>query len=165
MGSIDTLAGKAETFGKTMLPKAITDIIQAIDMENTGQYRDFRGYNVTKVGTGDAIAKAVGFNPNTVAERRRPEREFMQSSKMTSLTESEIVGLWAAGVYEKDSDKIDAAKRLLKDWNMKNPETPIKINMQQVIRRTKAMRQTSAERLLKAAPKELRRYASEMAIG
>ena len=45
--------------------------LQAVDMVQTGEYRDTRGRKVVDVSGFDAFIKSVGFQPNTVAEPRR----------------------------------------------------------------------------------------------
>lgn len=143
-----------------ILPKAISDMVKAYDMASDGVYKDFRGYKVVETTPLDAVAKLVGFQPEKVAEARRPERFFKQYKELAVKTESEIAELWAKGIYEKDQDKIKEAKSLLTDWNVKNPDTPIRINQSQLMRRVKEMRNTSSGRLLKHAPKELRGFGA-----
>lgn len=158
----DSLSGKAGAIGSAVMPKAIGDVIQAIDMSQTGQYRDLRGRKVVDTDLSDAIFKGIGLQPASVAEPRRAERYLNQDVTMAKTVEGDIAELWARGIYEKDADKIAEAKSMLADWNSKNPETPVKVKMNQVIRRTKQMRMSSGQRLMKSTPKELRGYARQM---
>jgi hypothetical protein len=160
-GSRDSLTGQASAVGKALVPKAMSDVVQAMDMQLTGQYRDTRGRKVADADLPDVIAKALGFQPTSVAEPRRAERYLNQSVTMAKAVEGDIAGLWASGIVEKNRGKVDEAKTMLQDWNTKNPETPIRVNMKQITRRVKQMRLTSGERLLKSTPKEIRRYARE----
>jgi hypothetical protein len=160
-GSRDSLTGQASAVGKALVPKAMSDVVQAMDMQLTGQYRDTRGRKVADADLPDVIAKALGFQPTSVAEPRRAERYLNQSVTMAKAVEGDIAGLWASGIVEKNRGKVDEAKTMLQDWNAKNPETPIRVNMKQITRRVKQMRLTSGERLLKSTPKEIRRYARE----
>lgn len=152
----------AGTVGKSLVPKAIQDAYQAADMYQTGQYRDMKGRKVTDTTKSDAIFKLLGLQPNRVADVRRPERLLNQDITLAKEVESDIAAIWAEGVYEKDSDKIAEAKSLLKKWNDRNPETPIGIKMNQIMKRVKQMRQTSEQRMVKTTPKEMRRYAETM---
>lgn len=144
------------------LPVALSNLAKAYDMAETGMYRDYKGGKVVDVSTGDIISKGFGFQPSSVAEARRPERIYQQDRTLTTKTEGEIASLWARGVFEKDRSKVEEAKSLLKDWNEKNPDTPIRINMKQVFRRVKEMRTPSDQRLIKSSPPELRKYAKDM---
>ena len=80
---------------------------------------------------------------------------------MAKTYEGDIAELWASGIYEKDSGKVAEAKDMLAEWNRKNPGTPIRIKMNQILRRVKQMKLTSRERLMKTTPKELRQYAAD----
>jgi hypothetical protein len=160
-GSRDSFTGQASAVGRAVIPKAMSDLAQAIDMQITGQYRDTRGRKVAEADLPDVLAKALGFQPTSVAEPRRAERYLNQSVTMAKTVEADIAGLWASGIVEQNRDKVGEAKAMLKDWNDKNPETPIKVKLNQVLRRVKQMRMTSGERLLKSTPKEIRRYARE----
>jgi hypothetical protein len=160
-GSRDSFTGQASAVGRAVIPKAMSDLAQAIDMQITGQYRDTRGRKVAEADLPDVLAKALGFQPTSVAEPRRAERYLNQSVTMAKTVEADIAGLWASGIVEQNRDKVGEAKAMLKDWNDKNPETPIKVDLKQIQRRVKQMRMTSGERLLKSTPKEIRRYARE----
>ena len=53
----------------------------------------------------------------------------------------------------------------MKAWNEKNPETPIRLNPTGVATRVRAMRQSSADRLVKATPKDMRgALSAELAV-
>ena len=139
-----------------VLPKAVKDAYQAIDMLQTGQYRDSRGRRVVDVDAIDAVFKALGVHPNAVAEPRRIERMLAQSAAMQRAIKQDINELWARGQYERDAEKVAAAKEILRRWNEKNPETPIRANPVSIAHRVQAMRASSADRLVKATPKEMR---------
>ena len=146
---------------KSILPKAVSDAYQAMDMMDSGQYKDFKGRKVVDTDTSDAIMKALGFQPNKVAQPKRIERFLAQDSAMLKVIKSDITDLWAQGIYEKDASKIKESKQLMQDWNENNKETPVNVKMTSIIAKVKSMRQTSAERLLKSTPKEMRGYAAD----
>ena len=155
------LGNKLSAVGKAIVPKAISDAWQGLDMLQSGQYKDVRGKKVVNTDATDALFKAIGLQPSSVAEQRRAERYLAQDVQLTKSVESDIAGLWAQGLNEKDQDKVKEAQSLLKDWNDKNHDTPIRISHSQIVRRVKQMRLSSRDRLLKTAPKELRRYANQ----
>lgn len=156
--------GTGKAFGeliRPVAPKAYNDIYQAIDILQTGYYRDSRGRKVVEADALDAFMKSIGFQPNAVAEPRRVEWMIGQSVRMQRVIRSDIYELWSRGVFESDAEKVALAKAMLMDWNRKNPETPIKANPQSIAQRVKAMRSTSAERTVKATPKEMRGMISD----
>ena len=63
---------------------------------------------------------------------------------------------WAAGIFEKDKAKQDAARKRLIEWNQKNPRTPIEVTDEQIEKRVESMMLTRQQRMLKAAPREMR---------
>lgn len=161
MGGLDTFknVGTGKDFLETVrpiAPKAINDFRQAYDIATTGEYRDSRGRRVVDADLSDAFWKAIGFHPNVVAEPKRVERMVQQSVSLHRARRAEINELWARGIVEKDAEKIAAAREKLRDWNRKNPTTPIRINPESVKSRVRAMRSTSAERLVKASSKDMR---------
>ena len=170
MGAVDTF-GNVGT-GKDplemlrpIMPKAINDFRQAYDIASSGEYRDFRGRKVVDADLGDAFIKAIGFHPNVVAEPKRVERMVQQSVALHRTRRAEINETWARGVVEKDPVKIERAREMLRDWNRKNPTAPIRMNPESVKARVRAMRSTSADRLVKASSKDMRgMVASEIAV-
>ena len=150
---------------RPIAPKAYGDLYQAVDMIQTGQYRDRAGRKVVDVSALDATLKAVGFQPNAVAGPRRIERMLAQSAAMHRAVRQDIHELMARGRYENDADKVAAARGMMKAWNEKNPETPIRLNPTGVATRVRAMRQSSADRLVKATPKDMRgALSAELAV-
>ena len=151
--------------GLPLLPKMYRDVWQALDMVQTGQYRDTKGRKVVDVDGVDALLKGIGFQPNAVAEPRRIERMLAQSSGMQRIIRKDISELWARGVAEQDAEKVESARSILREWNEKNPDSRIVMNPTSIAQRVRAMRLTSAERLVKATPKDMRNaLAAEMAI-
>lgn len=142
-------------------PVAVRNVFKAYDMQQMGFYRDEKGRRVIDTDGADALAKVIGFQPATVAVETRKLETQRQDIDLAKTVESEIADKWAQGVFEKDSEKVTAAREQLRRWNARNPETPIRIGLPQIGRRVKEMRQTRAERFIKAAPKELRGQVSE----
>ena len=72
------------------------------------------------------------------------------------LRKSEISAIWAQGVFEKDTDKVQSARDAFKRWNESNPLEPIHINFANILQRFRTMREDKAKRMAKIAPKEIR---------
>ena len=140
----------------TMSPTATRNVIQAIDMANTGMYRDTTGKKVIDVDGYDVLAKSIGFQPNDVARVQSATRQVQNMIGQNKMRESEIADQWAQGLFEKDADKVLAARDALARWNEANPAAPIRIAFPQIIKRVKAMREDKVTRMAKTAPKEIR---------
>jgi hypothetical protein len=155
--------GTGKNFGelvRPVMPKAYNDAYQAMDVWQTGYYRDSKGRKVVAADSLDAFAKLTGFQPNAVAEPRRVEFMLAQSANMVRVMRADIHELWSRGIAEGDREKVQAAQDMLRTWNEKNRETPIRANLQSIQQRVRAMRMSSAERLVKATPKEMRGMVS-----
>jgi hypothetical protein len=150
------LAGEPLRAAVTASPLAVQNVAKAVEMERTGFYPDTKGNMVVKTTTGDAVAKASGFQPNTVARAQRIVFEQQRLVGLARLTETEIVDAWAKALVKKDAQAEYDAKQRLARWNARNPETPIKITPQQVLTRVRNMTTEKTTRVLKAAPRELR---------
>lgn len=140
----------------TMSPTAVRNVIQAVDMANTGMYRDVNGKKVIDTDSYDVLAKAIGFQPNDVARVQDATRQVQNMVGQNKMRESEIAAMWAQGMFEGDQAKVQEARDALKRWNEANPAAPIRIQMPQILRRVKAMREDKATRIAKTAPKEIR---------
>lgn len=145
----DALAGE-------FFPKALKDLGKALEMYQTGEYRDKAGRKVIETGEIDALAKGIGFQPAEVARESRAMRMKQQRISITKAAESEIAALWAQGLADREPAKVQEAREKLVEWNRKNPQSPIAISRAQLLKRVRDLRSTRSERLLKSAPKEMR---------
>ena len=154
--------GIADSYMRTIAPKAISDIYQSIDMLQSGAYRDYKGRKVVDVDGVDAAIKWIGFQPNSVAEVRRAERLVQQDVSLFRNQKSDVTEMWARGVFERDAEKVARAKDEIAEWNASHPDWKIVINPANVQRRVKEMNKLSGERMIKAAPKEIRGNVSSV---
>jgi hypothetical protein len=151
-GLVDAVRGDASKAA----PSTIANAIKAADMLRTGAYRDARGNTVVQTTPTDAAVKALGFQPGEVAQVQRESQIKAQRTALARNVEAEIVADWAAGIFEKDQSKQADARRRLIEWNQKNPRTPIEVTDEQIEKRVESMVLTRQQRMLKAAPKEMR---------
>jgi N12 class adenine-specific DNA methylase len=146
---------------RAMAPVAIENALKGAEMWQTGQYKDQRGRRVADTSGTDAIMKGLGLQPTRVAEQRRKEGYVVQNLAMAKVVKAEVHQKLAEARVERDPSKEADARAMVRDWNAKNPEDRISINHNAVQERVKEMRRTSAERIVKHAPKaqrgELRR--------
>ncbi|MFZ2982031.1 MAG: PLxRFG domain-containing protein [Sphingobium sp.] len=139
-----------------VLPIAVRNMLKAADMASTGMYRDYAGKKVIETDGMDSMLKGIGFQPANVARESRAARMDMQDVMLVKNIEAEIAGDIAQGIFTKDKEAVAKAREKLTEWNASNPDQPIIITSQQIMQRVKAMQMSRRERLIKAAPKELR---------
>lgn len=137
-------------------PKAVRDVLAAMEMAARGQATDARGSKVTDVGLGDAAVKAVGFQPTKVAQEHRKTMPIQQDIALQRKREASIVAKWARAAMDGDQKGVQEAIAERDAWNARNPDTPIVISKQQIMGRVKTMRADKDTRTFKTAPKEMR---------
>ena len=147
----DVLGGALE-----MSPVAIRNAVKGIDMASTGMYRDQKGYKVIDTNPVEAASKAIGFQPQSVARIQEANAENQQQKAFYNLRASEIRGLWAQGIFEKDASKVADARSQIADWNAKNPDQRMLISIPSVMRRVKEMSKTKDQRIAASAPRVMR---------
>jgi hypothetical protein len=155
-------AGRLGEAALTLAPVAVRNLFQGIDMATTGMYRDTRGRKVLDTNGYEALAKAIGYQPATVARVQKASWEAQQMIGFTKMTEAEIADLWAQGLFEENADKVREARERMARWNATNPSTPIRIGPAQLRARLRAMRMDKRQRLEKTAPKEIRQNVREV---
>jgi len=140
----------------TISPLAARNLFAAGEMASTDMYKDAKGNKVISTDAQDALVKALGFQPNAVAQSQDASFDVQRMVGLNKMRETEIADKWAKGIFEKDPNKIQAAREELARWNENNPESIIRINFRQIRSRVNNMNMTKAERIARTAPKELR---------
>ena len=140
----------------TVAPKAVSNAVQGVRMANSGSYNDARGYKVIDTTPGEALFKAVGFQPATVAKVQAANYLNQREKDFYILKSQDINARWAKGIYEKSPDQVDKARAMITDWNTKNPSQRMHANLAAISRRVKQMRMSKDDRIASTAPKALR---------
>lgn len=158
--------GEGDVFGRTgalatLSPVAVRNAIQGADMAETGLYRDARGYKVIDTSPGEALAKAIGFQPRDVDQVQEASREVQRSKALYILASNEIRARWAKAIFEENQDGIEAARQSMLDWNEKNPDQPMTPNLPAIRRRVAEMRKDKSQRVADTAPKAIREQARQ----
>lgn len=156
-----TVEGKPVDATFSLAPRAVANVRQAVDMASTGMYRDVRGRKVIDTDGYEALTKAIGFQPNDVA--RVQQATFAQQDRIAQvrLAQGEISDAWAQGIAERDPQKIIEAQEQLREWNRKNPDSPIRIRPQDIQRKARTLMQSKEERIQKTAPAAIRASVRE----
>jgi hypothetical protein len=160
--------GKALTgdFGGAALevsPTAVRNAVKGLDMAASGMYKDTKGYKVIDTTLGEAVAKAIGFQPKSVAEIQEANSFMQRSKSFYSLTSSEIKAQWADALFRKDEGALTRVRERLADWNQNNPEQPIVVKMPDVWKKVREMGKDRINRIADNSPKALRQQMREMA--
>lgn len=158
--------GDAATAGKGVLewaPTAVRNLAKGADMAATGMYRDTKGYKVIDTTLAEAAAKAIGFQPKSVAEVQEANSFMQRSKSFYTQTSSEIKAQWADALFRKDEAAVQRVRERLADWNRDNPEQPIVVKMPDVWKRVREMGKDRSDRIADTAPKALREQMTKMA--
>lgn len=137
-------------------PVAVRNVAKAIDMSVSGSYRDARGYNINPTSPLEAVMKGVGFQPNSTANIQDAKGQALNMLSQTRMRSAEIQERWAQGIYTGNQEWVAAARQARDDWNQKNPEAPVRVNMPALQKRVRAMRQDALMRTQMTAPKALK---------
>ena len=151
--------GDAATASKGVLewaPTAVRNLAKGLDMVTTGMYRDTKGYKVIDTTLAEAAAKAIGFQPKSVAEVQEANSFMQRSKSFYTQTSSEIKAQWADALFLKDEAAVQRVRERLADWNRDNPEQPIVVKMPDVWKRVREMGKDRSARIADTAPKALR---------
>lgn len=139
-----------------MSPTAVRNAAKGADMAVTDMYRDTKGYKVLDTNTLEAALKAIGFQPNSVAQVQEANWINQRSKAYYSLRAQEIRAKWAAGIFERDPDMVQQARDEIADWNRKNPDQPMLIKINDIMRRVREMAKDKDQRIADTAPKAMR---------
>ncbi|MEN9398378.1 MAG: hypothetical protein RLZ81_2908 [Pseudomonadota bacterium] len=150
------LSGNVGQAALMIAPKAIGNLEKGVDMAATDMYRDARGYKVDDATTGEAIGKAIGFQPRAVAQIQEASGLNQRAKDFYRLKVERINAKWAKAIFEKDAATVDEVRAEIKEWNRQNPDQRIQANIPAILRRVKEMRKTKADRIADTAPKALR---------
>ena len=137
-------------------PRAVANAVKGVDMINTGEYKDGRGYKVNDVTPLEGALKAFGFQPNSTAHVQDIKGQAIDLISQTRAESTKIQEHWAQGIAKGDADMINDARQMRDDWNEKNPETPIRVSMPGILKRVQNMRKDALDRVQKTAPQALK---------
>ncbi|WP_324623088.1 PLxRFG domain-containing protein [Delftia lacustris] len=144
-------------------PTAVRNAFKGADMAASGMYKDTKGYKVIDTTLGEAVAKAIGFQPKSVAEIQEANSFMQRSKSFYSQTSSEIKAQWADALFRKDEGALARVRERLADWNKNNPEQPIVVKMPDIWKKVREMGKDRTDRIADNSPKALRQQMREMA--
>ncbi|MDN5506622.1 MAG: PLxRFG domain-containing protein, partial [Comamonas sp.] len=160
-GARKLLGGDVAGAALEMSPTAVRNLAKGADMAATGMYRDTKGYKVIDTTLAEAAAKAIGFQPKSVAEVQEANSFMQRSKSFYTQTSSEIKAQWADALFRKDEAAVQRVRERLADWNRDNPDQPIVVKMPDVWKRVREMGKDRSDRIADTAPKALRQQMRE----
>ena len=137
-------------------PRAITNLAQGADMADKGYYADAKGYKVLDTSPAEAAFKAIGFQPQSVSSVQESNGITQRMKEGYSLRAQDIRSRWAKGIFEKDADQVQTARDMLKDWNDKNPDQRMIVDLPSVWKKVREMAKPKDQRIAETAPKAMR---------
>lgn len=160
-GAINRDAGQMARGVTQWAPGAVRNAIKGAEMAATGEYKDTKGYKVINTTLDEALAKAIGFQPKSVADVQESNSFVQRSTSFYRQQSNEIRAQWAKALHEKDADGVQRARDRLDEWNRKNPDQPMQVRMPDIYKRAAQMDLDRAERLAASAPKAIRQQVRE----
>lgn len=146
-----------------VMPNAVRNAVKGADMAASGIYKDTKGYKVVDTTLDEALWKAIGFQPRSVAQVQE-SNSFMQRAKsFYTQTSNDIRAQWAKALFEKDESAVVRVRARLAQWNEQNPDQPIRINMPDIWKRAAQMGKDRTARIADTAPTALRQQLRSMA--
>lgn len=155
-GARKLLGGDVGGAALEVSPTAVRNLVKGVDMGVSGMYKDTKGYKVIDTTLAEAAAKAIGFQPKTVAEVQEANSFMQRSKSFYTQTSSEIKAQWADALFRKDEVAVQRVRDRLARWNRDNPEQPIVVKMPDVWKRVREMGKDRSDRIADTAPKALR---------
>lgn len=155
-GAGKVLDGDVVAGATMMAPKAAENLRKGLEVMIEGEYKDARGRKVIDAGVLDGLVKAIGFQPNDVAKVQEATVATQGLVAQNRMAKQDFAADMAKAVYERDAEAQKAVRDAVREWNRKNPHSPLNIDMAGVRRRVMAMRQSKTERVAQAAPKAIR---------
>ncbi len=160
-GARKALSGDLGGAALEVSPVAVRNVAKGVDMAVMDQYRDTRGRKVLETTDLEAALKAIGFQPASVAKVQDANYLNQRAKDFYSLSADRISAAWAAGIYEKDSGKVQEARDMIAQWNEDNPDQPMMIRMPNILRRVREMGKDKSQRIADTAPRAMRQQLRE----
>ena len=155
-GAEKLLQGRPLEAAQMVAPRAAENVRKGFEMMLDGQYKDSKGRKVVDTTLTEALVKMTGFQPTDVA--RVQEGTFTTQTMVAHnrLAKKDFSDDMAKAVYERDYEQQRKVRESMREWNRRNPHSPITIDMTAIRRRVMAMRADKASRVEQAAPKAIR---------
>lgn len=157
----DLATGRPDKAALAMAPVAVQNAAKGIKMAATGRAEDARGKPTIPVSLSEAGAKAIGFNPKSVADYGAVKRASTQDDRLLDVTRERFTSAIVDAIMSDNDIARREAVQEVADWNRQNPEARITINPAAIRRRVIDMRADGPSRVLKSLSPSLRQQARQ----
>ena len=127
----------------------------------TGYGEDSKGRRTIPVNSAEAVAKAIGFNPKSIADFNSVKSDLYQDQSMLQVKREEFTSALVESILNNDEDARRKAMLELKAWNDNNPNMRIAISPSSVAQRVQAAKMEGMDRFMKAVPKAMKDMARQ----
>ena len=155
----DIATGRPDKAALAMAPVAVQNAVKGAGMLATGSAADMRGKPTVPVSAPEAVAKAVGFNPKSVADYGVTKRDIMQDERLIDVTRERFTAAIVDAIMSDNETARREAVQEVAEWNRQNPEARITINPAAIRRRVRDMRAEGPARVVKSLSPSLRQQA------
>jgi hypothetical protein len=155
----DLATGRPDKAALAMAPVAVQNAVKGIKMAATGRAEDARGKPTIPVSLSEASAKAIGFNPKSVADYGAVKRASTQDDRLLDVTRERFTSAIVDAIVANDQEARAEAFRQVLEWNKRNPDARIDINPAAIRKRVMDMRADGPSRVLKSLSPSLRQQA------
>lgn len=155
-------AGRMDRAALALAPVSVRNLAQGVEMMATGEARDpITGKKKMDVSTEEGAFKAMGLNPQSLAQSGQARFYESQNTALAKVTSEQILSDWAEGIATNSQKLVDKAMNDQQEWNTKNPEYPIYISGDQLLSKIKSFVMDADARMLRATPKRWRGSTSQ----
>ena len=120
-----------------------------------------RGKPTIPVSLSEAGAKAIGFNPKSVADYGTIKRDSTQDERLIDVTRARFTAAIVDAILAGDQDARREALQGVVAWNKRNPDAMISINPSAVRKRVAEMRSEGPTRVIKSLSPSLRQQVRQ----
>jgi len=161
--AIENLAtGKISRAAMDVAPNAFSNLAKGAKMLETGYGEDTKGRRTIQVNTAEGLAKAIGFNPKSVADFGSIKRDISQDQRLIQVKREEFTSAMVDAILSGDTEARKQAMLDMIQWNRDNvPAMRVVVNQASVMARVRAARSEGADRFMKTVSKTMKQSARE----
>jgi hypothetical protein len=155
-GMEELLRGNVVGAAKKALPLAIQNVVKGGEMLATGEARNAKGQFIAKTDTVDGLGKAIGLNPNVVANEQRLQQKISTDTNYLSVSKGALTDQYVNAIIHQRYDELSDIRKKIDSWNRANPGMPIILTPRSIREKIRLANMDPDARRLKQAPKALR---------
>lgn len=161
--ALEALAtGKPGQAALAMAPNAAQNAIRGARMIASGYAEDAGGRRTIPVSPAEGAAKAIGFNPKSVADFGTVKRDISQNQRLIQVKREEFTSAMVDAILSGDNEARKQAMVDMMQWNRDNdPSMRVIVDQAAVLRRVQQARMDGISRFTKTVSKPMRESARQ----